>query len=120
METEQRQLLKLRKNQEVQNYLKGQMDHVEQQKAHNLHKKSMDALDVKQKTKEFIQNTREMKQVKRNIITETQNYNLSQFDDKLNQQRANVDHDRSESQRIAMEQIQHASFLDQMEKSEIK
>ena len=28
--------------------------------------------------------------------------------------------DRSESQRIAMEQIQQANYLDQMEKSEIK
>ena len=59
-------------------------------------------------------------QVKRSIITEIQSQNLNQFDNKLNNQRAKVDQDRSESQRIAMEQIQHANFLDQLEKSEIQ
>lgn len=55
METEQRQMLKFRKNQEVQKYLKSQMEHVEREKAHSLHKKSLDAQEIKQKTKDFIQ-----------------------------------------------------------------
>ena len=46
MDIEQKRMVKFKKNQEIQGYLKGQMEHVERQKQHNLHKKGIDALDV--------------------------------------------------------------------------
>jgi len=70
MDTEKRRMLKFRKNQEVQGYLKGQMEHVERQKEHNLHKKSMDALDVKQKTKQFVKDMTLKTNTKRSMLTE--------------------------------------------------
>ena len=53
IKTERDNMVKFRKNQEVQKYLKDQMAFVERQKEINLHKKSLDALDVKKKAKEY-------------------------------------------------------------------
>ena len=47
-------MVKFRKNQEVQKYLKDQMVHVERQREMSLIKKGQDGIDVKNATKDFI------------------------------------------------------------------
>ena len=81
----------------MQNYLVNQMEHINRQKEHNLHKKNMDFLDVKKKTKEFIGQMKAKNQNKRSMITETQSHNKNEFNLKLTQKRLSVDADRIES-----------------------
>ena len=50
-ETDQRQINKYRQQQEIQNYLKGQMEHVFKEKENDMIKKEIDAIDIKLKTK---------------------------------------------------------------------
>ena len=118
MDTEKRRMLKFRKNQEVQGYLKGQMEHVQRQKEHNLHKKSMDALDVKQKTKQFVKDMTLKTNTKRSMLTEQQSYNLGEFGNKIGEKRDLMAFERNVSGRIALDQIQQAAYLDQLEKGE--
>ena len=55
---------------------------------------------------------------KRSMVTDQQSYNLEQFGDKLGEKRDIIDYERKESQRIALDQIQQAAYLDQLEKQE--
>ena len=77
MEVEHKQMIKFRKNQEVQNYLRDQMAHVEREKEIVRHKKTLDAQEVAAKTKEFLKATKAKTQITRSRITESQSYNYT-------------------------------------------
>jgi len=63
-------MVRFRRNQDVQKYLKGQMAFVDQQKAHRITKKDLDGVEVKNKTKDFLISMKTKNALRRNMVEE--------------------------------------------------
>ena len=111
-------MARFRKNQEVQNFLKDQMAHVERQREINLVKKQEEAEDVKMKVTEFQKMMKNKAASKRQAITTTQAHNKMEMTARGNFFRNNADSDRRQSMEAAAAQVQKAAYLEQLEKEE--
>ena len=78
----------------MQNYLKDQMVFVQRQKEAALQKRSMDALEVKRKTKDFLAQSKLTSQVRREVCANTQDHNKKEFVQRLDEARQAIDQER--------------------------